>query len=83
MSYSDGPSPRWDRIAAVVVWLVLGFLGMELLSYEFIADCLSEPCTPSLELRILGLVVTSFSAAALPAFASAALIRRLFFGSSH
>jgi hypothetical protein len=53
-------------------------LLMEPLHYLLIADCLSDPCTPLLELRQLGLVMASSSIAALPASASAGLTRRVF-----
>jgi hypothetical protein len=64
------------------MWLVLGVLLMEPLHKVFVADCLSEPCTPSLELRLLGLVIASFLIAALPALASAAFTRRVLFALS-
>ena len=77
MAYSDAPSPRWDRIAGFGVWLILGFVLLEPLSGLLVADCISEPCYPSLGWRLLGLAVLTFSLSAGGGWASSALVKRL------
>ena len=77
MAFSDAPSPRWDRIAGFVVWLVLGFVLLDPISPFLIEDCISEQCNPSLGWRLLAVVVTAFSLSAVGGWASSALLRRV------
>jgi hypothetical protein len=76
VAYSDAPSPRWDRIAGVVVWLALGLALIDPLDPFFIADCISEECTPSLGWRILALLLSAFSISAVGGWIAAALLKR-------
>ena len=77
MAFSDAPSPRWDRIAGFVVWLVLGFVLLEPISRFLIEDCISEQCDPSLGWRLFALALTAFSLSAVGGLAISALLRRV------
>ena len=76
MHYPD-LHPRWDRIIGVGVWLAAAFALLDPMFGVFVGDCISVQCTPSLEVRLVGLALTALIIAALPALAIAKVIRRL------
>jgi hypothetical protein len=79
VAYSDAPSPRWDRIAGVAVWFVIGFVFLEPLNGFFVGDCISQECKPSLRWRLVGLILSAFSMSAVVGWAATALLTRVIY----
>ena len=79
VSYSKTPSTRWDRIAGVALWLVIGVFLLDPLDRLIVRDCFSEACNPSVGWRLVALITVAFGISAVSGWATTVMLKRLIY----
>ncbi|MCA1196396.1 hypothetical protein K9B35_00305 [Sphingomonas sp. R647] len=80
MAYSESRGPSWVSIAGFVVWVVAGFLMFSVFFDSFAAHCISDDCSPSLEIRILGAAFAAFVIGGMAGWVTTTLLKQAFQG---
>lgn len=80
MAYSDTPGPSRIGILSLALGLVTAFFSFNLFFELLAAECISGPCSPSFEVRVLGSILAALATGGVTAWLIVVLLRRAIYG---